>query len=299
MAVPDKKPSLFGVVSAKWYPLLTDVAGSAPTYGPAKDMPGIKAISIDDNSSEVEGRGDERIVDVEYVDDKSGIGFQLHNVPFELMESINGGAIADGSDDATYHGAAPDDVGNYGKIEALTKNRLRKLIIHKVRGRLYVAGLTGGQFAEATFKGTAVHTTGNVYGDKPRRFSWKQANTAMTLGGISQVLTLAFAGTVTTAGNASLTVITAGMTGTPKTITYAVALNDSDAVACQKAREALAADAAVSGIWTVGGAGTDLTLTRTVAAANDATAKVSIANGTCAGLTAADSTITTAGVAAA
>lgn len=298
MTVPNKKPSLFGVVSAKWYPLLTDEAGAAPTYGPALDMPGIKAISVNDNLQEIEGRGDERVLDVEYVDDNTGIGFQLHNVPFVLAESMNGGAVVDGADDSTYHGPGPDDVGNYGKIEALTKNRKFKLIIHKVRGRLTVAGLTGGQFSEATFTGTAIHTAGNVHDGKPRRFGWRQANTAMTLGGIAQEVTLTVAGTVTTAGNATVTVTKAGMSGSPKAVTVAVALNDSAAVIAQKAREALAADATVGATGTFAGAGTAVVWKFAAAAANDATAKLAIATGTSVGITASESSITAAGVAA-
>lgn len=295
--IPNKKPKLFGVVSAKWYPLLTDNVGEAPTYGPAIDLPGIQAISVGDNSQEIEGRGDERIMEVEYVDDKSDIGFDLLYAPFDLMASINGGVVADGADDSTYHGPGPDDIGNYGKIEAVTKPRKEKLIIHKCRGRLFFAGLTGGQFNNCSFKGTAVHTTGNVHDGKPRRFSLKQSSAAMTLGGISQVVSLAVAGAVTTAGNATVVVTTAGMTGSPKTKSVAVALNDSAAVVAQKVREALAADTAVNAIWTIGGAGTVVTLTRTTPAANDATALVTIADGTSVGITSASSTITVAGVA--
>ena len=91
---------------------------------------------------------------------------------------------------------------------------------------------------------------------------------------------------------------TAGMTGSPKAISVAVALGDSAAVVAQKAREALAADNAVTAKFSVGGYGTMVELTALTAAANDATLNIAIANGTCAGLTAAPTSAnTTAGVA--
>ena len=99
-------------------------------------------------------------------------------------------------------------------------------------------------------------------------------------------------------GNATFTVTAAGMTGSPKAISVAVALGDSAAVVAQKARETLAADNAVTAKFSVGGYGTMVELTALTAAANDATLNIAIANGTCAGLTAAPtSENTTAGVA--
>ena len=81
-------------------------------------------------------------------------------------------------------------------------------------------------------------------------------------------------------------------------ISVAVALGDSAAVVAQKARETLAADNAVTAKFSVGGYGTMVELTALTAAANDATLNIAIANGTCAGLTAAPtSENTTAGVA--
>ena len=94
------------------------------------------------------------------------------------------------------------------------------------------------------------------------------------------------------------TVTAAGMTGSPKAVSVAVALGDSAAVVAQKAREALAADSAVTAKFSVGGYGTMVELTALTAAANDATFNIPIANGTCAGLTAAPTSAnTTAGVA--
>ena len=118
------------------------------------------------------------------------------------------------------------------------------------------------------------------------------------VNGTKQVETAEVVGAVTTAGNATFTVTAAGMTGSPKAISVAVALNDSAAVVAQKAREALAADSAVTAKFSVGGYGAIVELTALTAAANDSTLNIAIANGTCAGLTAAPvSANTTPGVA--
>ena len=118
------------------------------------------------------------------------------------------------------------------------------------------------------------------------------------VNGTKQVETAEVAGSVTTAGNAIFTVTAAGMTGSPKAISVAVALNDSAAVVAQKAREVLGADSAVTAKFSVGGYGTMVELTALTAVANDNTLNVAIANGTCAGLTASPtSENTTAGVA--
>ena len=131
--------------------------------------------------------------------------------------------------------------------------------------------------------------------------------------GTRQVETATAAGTITTAGNASVTVTAAGMTGSPKTISVAVALNDTAATWAGKVRTALAADTAVSALFDVNGTGTGILLTRKttktftlrgasyeVCAANDSTLNIALANGTCAGITAAPTSAnTTAGVATA
>ena len=118
------------------------------------------------------------------------------------------------------------------------------------------------------------------------------------VNGNKQVETATVTGAITTAGNATVIVTAAGMTGTPKTFTLAVALNDSATVVAQKIREALGADAAVNAKFTVGGYGTAVELTALTAAANDASLNISIANGTCVGLTAVPTSVdTTPGVA--
>lgn len=121
--------------------------------------------------------------------------------------------------------------------------------------------------------------------------------------GVAQVETATVVGTVTTAGNATVIVTATGVTGFASPVTYnvAVALNDTATLVAGKIITALQADANLTNVtngYTVGGTGATVTLTRKVNLANDTTLNINIANGTCAGLTAAPTSVhTTAGVA--
>ena len=123
---------------------------------------------------------------------------------------------------------------------------------------------------------------------------------------IHQVETATAAGTVTTAGDATITVTAAGLTGSPLAISVAVALSDTPTLWAAKVRTALAADAAVGAMFDISGATTAIILTRKAKAsynigpdtvdisyANDATLNVAIANDTSAGITAAASSVNT------
>lgn len=104
------------------------------------------------------------------------------------------------------------------------------------------------------------------------------------------------AGVASGAGNASVVVTGAGIDYSPITLSVAVAAGDAAATWAGKVRTALAANAAITALYTVGGASADITLTRTIPAANDATLNISLDNGTCTGITpAASSADTTAG----
>ena len=130
------------------------------------------------------------------------------------------------------------------------------------------------------------------------------------VAGNAQVETATAAGTVTVAGNTTITVTSAGMAGSPKAISVAVAVSDTPSLWAAKVRTALAADTVVSGRFTVSGTTTAIILTRkpttvvsgdithNIYPATDATLNVAIATGTATGITAAaTSADTTAGVA--
>ena len=116
--------------------------------------------------------------------------------------------------------------------------------------------------------------------------------------GTMQVETATAAGTVTKAGNATVTVTSALVAGSPLAVAVAVALNDTASQWAAKVRTALANNAAIAEHYSISGSGTAIVLTAKVAATNDATLNVAIDNGTCEGITpAASSADTTAGVA--
>lgn len=114
---------------------------------------------------------------------------------------------------------------------------------------------------------------------------------------VAQIETATIVGTITTAGNVSVTITAAGMTGSPKTIAVAVALSDTAALIAGKIRTALAADTDVTAKYTVSGATDKVILTAIAPDVNDATLNIAIADGTSVGVTAAPSSAnTTAGV---
>jgi phage tail sheath protein FI len=127
-----------------------------------------------------------------------------------------------------------------------------------------------------------------------------EATVTLQDAGTPQMITATVVGTIgaSGAGNATVIVTSAGMSGSPITLSVAVANNDSASQVATKIRAALNGNATIAARFTIGGTGANITLTRVVAAANDGTLNVSIDNGTCTGLTAAPtSTNTTPGVA--
>jgi len=158
--------------------------------------------------------------------------------------------------------------------------------------------ITGTNYAgeEISEELTANGTTA-VAGAKAFRAITKIELPAQVHTPVAQVETATVAGTISTAGNASVVVTAVGMTGTPKTIAVAVALSDNAAAIAGKIRAALAADTAVTALFIVGGATDKVILTAITPAANDATLNIAISDGTCVGVTtAANSANTTAGV---
>lgn len=118
--------------------------------------------------------------------------------------------------------------------------------------------------------------------------------------GVLQVETatvIAAAG-ATTAGDATVIITASNLAGSPLTVSVPLLLTDNTAsLVATKIRNALTSTISIFDIFTVGGTGADITLTAKIAITNDPTLNISIANGTCAGITAAPtSTNTTAGV---
>lgn len=114
---------------------------------------------------------------------------------------------------------------------------------------------------------------------------------------VGQVETATAAGTIGTSGNATVVVTAARVTGSPVTLSVPVLSGDTANDWAAKVRAALTANAAISAVYTVSGAGASIVLTETDPENNDGTLNISLANGTCTGITAAPSSAnTTAGV---
>jgi hypothetical protein len=116
-------------------------------------------------------------------------------------------------------------------------------------------------------------------------------------GGAYEVATVTVAGTIGASGAGNAKAIVTGLlvTGSPLTITFAVANNDTATQVAGKARTALAV-AAITGNYTIGGTGAVITLTANAKATNDETLEIEVTNDTSVGLTDVVSTITTEGV---
>ena len=115
--------------------------------------------------------------------------------------------------------------------------------------------------------------------------------------GVAQVETAVIVGTITGSGNATFTITSALVTGSPLAVSVAVLVTDTAAIVATKAAATLNANAAVSAHFTASTNVADLILTAKKAAANDATLNIAYIDGTCVGLTAdATSNDTTAGV---
>ena len=102
---------------------------------------------------------------------------------------------------------------------------------------------------------------------------------------VLQIETATVVGTITTAGNATVTVTGALVTGTPLVVSVAVALDDTATQIAGKIRTAFNVSA-ITTSYTVSGEKTEVILTVKVAAANDTTLNIAVANDTCAGITA-------------
>jgi hypothetical protein len=118
--------------------------------------------------------------------------------------------------------------------------------------------------------------------------------------GVTQIETATVVGTIgaSGAGNATVVVTAFGMPNSPKTLSVAVSNDDTASLVAGKIRDACITDSDIAGFFTVSGSTNQIILTCRVASANDPTLNISIDNGTCTGLTAANtSEDTRAGVA--
>lgn len=115
--------------------------------------------------------------------------------------------------------------------------------------------------------------------------------------GVAQVETAVIVGTITGSGNATFTITSALVVGSPLAVSVAVLVDDTPAQVAAKAAVVLNATAAVSAHFVASSNAENLILTARKSAANDATLNIAYTNDTCTGLTPdASSNNTTSGV---
>lgn len=130
------------------------------------------------------------------------------------------------------------------------------------------------------------------------------------VAGTAQVETATAAGTATASGDVTITITASGLTGSPKSIAVPITSGDTASVWAGKVRTALAADTAVTALFSVSGTTTSIVLTRKPSqtiegsnisvpyyVANDSTLNIAITAGSTGVTSAATSANTTAGVA--
>lgn len=129
------------------------------------------------------------------------------------------------------------------------------------------------------------------------------------VAGTAQVETATAAGTATASGDVTITITASGLTGSPKSIAVPITSGDTASVWAGKVRTALAADTAVTALFSVSGTTTSIVLTRKPSqtiegsnisvpyyVANDSTLNIAITAGSTGVTSAATSANTTAGV---
>jgi hypothetical protein len=121
------------------------------------------------------------------------------------------------------------------------------------------------------------------------------------INAVAQVETISAAGTITTAGSVALLVTSnAGAYGEfPRTFAVRVKVGDTASTWANKVRLQLSRDTIIQKYYTVGGSGEDISLTRRInlfGEQNDSGLTMELGNGTCSGVSSAESTATTAGV---
>jgi fluoride ion exporter CrcB/FEX len=112
-------------------------------------------------------------------------------------------------------------------------------------------------------------------------------NTTAGVAPVKQQENIYVSGTIGTAGNAAVVVTAAGIANSPITLSVPVSSGDSATTVASKVNAALAQNSDITDFFTISpDNGRYVRLTAKAAADNDPTMNISIANGTCTGLTA-------------
>lgn len=193
-----------------------------------------------------------------------------------ITDAVHAGSIESSINEAVRHNlvAATDMTSEATALAAIETNKAKLHITDRNRA---LTAKRAVELAPDLLAISGLYTGGSV----------KQKETATVVG------TIGAGG----AGNAAVVITSNLLPGGSKTLAVAVANNDSAATVAGKIRAAIIADSVLNALFATTGASADVILETLIAHENDSTFNISIANGTCTGLTAAPTSAnTTAGV---
>lgn len=118
---------VFGTKDARIRRMLTDEEGSAPTYGPWIDVPGIKSCTIGGTVSTSELRGDNKRLDYEASLGGVSVSFEYSRLSLEVLSVLLGGDVtgtpettANAGDSQERFALNGDDRFNYFEFQAVS-----------------------------------------------------------------------------------------------------------------------------------------------------------------------------------
>ena len=159
---------VFCVSDLKILPLSTDVVGSAPTYGTAVDIPGIKNLKMSKNISEKESKGDEKVLDTETTFQYVDVSWENAEVSLDALKAIEGTAAVvqtTGTPNTASIIESGDDKSAYFQIQCKAKRGSNVAAVgvqlYKVRGTLSY-DFVGEDYAVCSFKGKAIPCKGTI-----------------------------------------------------------------------------------------------------------------------------------------
>lgn len=163
-----KSTGLFGLKKISIKPLLTDVAGSDPTYGPEIQLTGASVMSCKKNTTEKKSKGDEKVLDVNYSFEDFSVNFTTEEVDFDGIAAVEGCAAAVKSgtpEDTITITESANDTPKYfalmGWAKRGTNTKEVAIMLPKVMGTLSY-GLQGEDYAKCTFEGKAIGCKGTI-----------------------------------------------------------------------------------------------------------------------------------------
>jgi hypothetical protein len=108
---------VYDVYDFKVYPLLTDVSGSAPTYGPAVDVPGITEVSTTPNFVTAQLKGDARVMARKGRVDTIKLSATYGKLALDVLKTVLGGTITDVANTSATWSLTGDNSLPYFKAE--------------------------------------------------------------------------------------------------------------------------------------------------------------------------------------